>query len=370
MRLIRLTADYIGEIIRRKNGARGPQLESSALTLGSFDGLHRGHWELIGGAQRARERLGLAHDVVFTFKQHPRQLLAPASDPFILTTWRAKLSLLNKAACQVIVAADFCPELARLPYEEFVAKFLVGYLGMKHMVVGYDVHLGADRGGNAETLAALGQELGYTLEVLPAVTHEGRTISSSAIRQALAAGDLDLAAQMLGRPYAMWGEVVPGDGRGRKIGYPTANIVPLEAMKMMPEPGVYAVKVQVPGDVVTDARNGVLERITESLPEVDRQGDLLSTASNDWAVFGGMLNFGYVPTFHRDGLRQPRLEAHIFDFGGNLRGRNVKVFWMKRLRGEKKFFGAAELTAQLAEDERVARRLLGLTEPPTGGRER
>ena len=124
---------------------------------GLEDGLHRGHWELIGGTQRARERLGLAADVVFTFKQHPRQLLAPTSDPFILTAWRAKLSLLHKASCQIIVAADFCEALAQLPYQEFVAKFLVGYLGMKHLVVGYDVHLGADRGGNAETLAALAE---------------------------------------------------------------------------------------------------------------------------------------------------------------------------------------------------------------------
>ena len=112
--------------------------------------------------------------------------------------------------CPVIVAADFCPELARLGYQEFVEKFLVGYLGMKHLVAGYDTHLGADRHGTADNLAELGQELGYTVEVVPPVMEGDRIISSSAIRRALTAGDVQLAASMLGRPYAFWGEVTPG----------------------------------------------------------------------------------------------------------------------------------------------------------------
>ena len=361
MRLIRLTEDYIGEIIAGRIGTRQPQLESCSLVLGSFDGLHRGHQELIREVLASRDRLDLASGALFTFMQHPRQLLDRKAAPFLLTTWRAKLALLQELECPVIVAADFCPELARLGFEEFVEKFLVGYLGMKHLVAGYDMHLGADRRGTAETLAALGNQLDYTVEVVPPVEADGQIISSSAIRRALLAGDMELAGSMLGRPYAIWGEVTPGDRRGRKIGYPTANIQPLDPMKLLPESGVYAVKVQVPGDVVASGCGGVLERVTESLPEVDLQGDILSASPADWAIFGGMLNFGYVPTFHGEGLAAPRVEANMFGFSGDLRGRNVKVEWIRKLRSEKKFDGPDQLIAQLRQDEEKAREVLGLS---------
>jgi len=360
VRLIRLTATYINEIIAGKIGTRGPQLPSCSLALGSFDGLHRGHQELIAGVRASRDRLGLASGALFTFMQHPRQLLDPKSAPFLLTTWRAKLALLQEMDCPVIVAADFCPELSRLNYVEFVEKFLVGYLGMKHLVAGYDTHLGADRRGTASTLEELGRKLGYTVEVIPPVREGDRIISSSAIRRALVAGDLLLAASMLGRPYTFWGEVTPGDRRGREIGFPTANIQPLDPMKMLPAPGVYAVKVQVPSEVVTSGIRGVQRRVTETLPEVDLNGDILSAAPSDWTVFGGMLNFGHVPTFHGDGLVEPRIEANIFGFEGDLRGRNVKVEWIRHLRSEKKFDGADQLVEQLKQDEDHARRVLGL----------
>jgi len=358
--MIRLTSDYISEIIAGKIGTGRPHLESCSLAVGSFDGLHRGHRELIRGVLASRDRLHLASGALFTFMQHPRQLLDPTSEPFLLTTWRAKLALLQDIDCPVIVAADFCPELARLSYQEFVEKFLVGYLGMKHLVAGYDTHLGADRQGTAATLEELGRTLGYTVEVIPPVTDGDEIISSSAIRKALNAGDLERASAMLGRPYAIWGEVTPGEGRGRKIGYPTANIKPLDPMKLLPETGVYAVKVRVPGDVVAAGSTGVLSRVTESLPEVDLNGDILSTVPSDWAVFGGMLNFGHVPTFHDQGLLEPRVEANIFGFFGDLRGRNVKVEWIKKLRPEKKFTGPDELVAHLQLDEEQARRVLGL----------
>jgi len=358
VRLIRLTADYINELIGGRIGVRGSQLESCALTLGSFDGLHRGHMALIHGVQQSMRERGLGDGVVFTFMQHPRVLLDQRPEAFLLTTWREKLSVLHDIGCDVVVAADFCPELSRLGYREFMEKFLVGYLGMKHLVAGHDVHLGADRGGTAATLKALGRELDYTMEVLPAVQDDERTISSSAIRQAISAGEMPLATAMLGRPYALWGEVTPGDRRGTEIGYPTANISPLDEMKLLPESGVYAVQVQVPGDVVQPGLPGEVRRVTEALPEVDMNGDLLSSASSDWAVFDGMLNFGYVPTFHGGGLLERRIEANIFGFDGDLRGRNVKVEWIQRLRGERKFDGAADLVAQLAVDAQQARKVL------------
>ena len=360
MRLIRLTENYIREIVDGRIGTRRPQIESCSLALGSFDGLHRGHQELIREVKASRERLGLASGALFTFMQHPRQLLDSGAEPFLLTTWRAKLAMLQGLDVPVIVAADFCPALADLGYEEFVEKFLAGYLGMKHLVAGYDTHLGADRQGTADSLKKLGQRLGYTVDVVPPVKAGDHIISSSAIRKALIEGDMDLAATMLGRPYAIWGEVTPGDRRGREIGYPTANIQPLDPMKLMPAEGVYAVRVQVPGDVVPPDVTGVLARVTEALPEVDLQGDILSAAPSDWAVFGGMLNYGNVPTFHGDGLPEPRAEANIFGFEGDLRGRNVKVEWISRLRTEKKFAGTAQLVDQLERDAQQAREVLGL----------
>jgi len=358
VRLIRLTTEYIDQIIHGRIGQRGPVFPSCSITLGSFDGLHRGHMALISGVSRSRRELGLDAGAVFTFMQHPRMLLDPVPEAFLLTTWREKLSVLNESDCRVIVAADFCESLSRLSYREFVSRFLVGYLGMKHLVVGHDVHLGAARGGNAQTLAALGQELGYTMEVLPVVTDGPAVISSSAIRQAVMAGDMPTAAAMLGRPYALWGEVTPGDRRGTEIGFPTANIAPLDARKLLPEGGVYAVRVQVPGDVVSGDQTGELRRVRESLPEVDINGALLSSASEDWVVFNGMLNFGHVPTFHGGGLELPRIEANIFGFTGQLRGRNVKVEWIKRLRRERKFAGVDDLVAQLAQDQEDALAIL------------
>ncbi len=366
MRLIRLTAEYIDELIAGHIGRRGPHLESCSLTLGSFDGLHRGHLALINGVQNGRRERELAYGAIFTFMQHPRLVLDPDPEPFLLTTWREKLSVLHESGCKVIVAADFCPALARLSYGDFVEKFLVRYLGMEHLVVGHDVHLGAARGGNEETLTALGAKLGYELEVLAAVCAGDRVISSSAIRRAVTAGDMAVATAMLGRPYSLWGEVTPGDRRGREIGYPTANITPLDEMKLLPESGVYAVRVQVPGDVVGDGCDGELKRVNEVLPEVDMNGDLLSAVSADWAVFDGMLNFGYVPTFHGDGLPERRIEVNIFGFDGDLRGRNIKVEWIERLRGERKFAGADDLVQQLAKDEKQARALLARTKM-TGG---
>ncbi len=358
MRLIRLTAEYIDELIAGRIGQRGPKLESCALTLGSFDGLHLGHMTLINGVRTSRESLGLAEAAIFTFMQHPRTILDPDAKPFLLTTWREKLSVLHDCGCEVIVAADFCPALSQLPYDEFVAKFLVGYLGMKHLVAGHDVHLGAGRGGTVESLAKLGKKLDFSFEVLPPVLADKEVISSSKIRQAILTGDMPTATKMLGRPYALWGEVTPGDRRGREIGYPTANIMPLDEMKLLPESGVYAVRVQVPGDVVGDGCEGELSRVQEALPEVDSHGDLLSTAAAEWVVFDGMLNFGYVPTFHGDGLPERRIEANLFGFEGDLRGRNVKVEWIERLRGEEKFAGVAELVAQLANDKKDAERVL------------
>ncbi|MCP4293200.1 MAG: bifunctional riboflavin kinase/FMN adenylyltransferase [bacterium] len=359
MRLIRLSEKYIEEIIEGRLGRRSV-LDSCSLTLGSFDGLHRGHRKLLNTVRAKKSEHDLADSVVFTFRQHPRELLDPASGPFLLTSWREKLSLLEDMGCDVIVAADFCPAIARLDYETFVDKFLVKYLGMKQLVVGYDAHLGAGRQGTAETLAPLGEKLGFGFQALSPVREGKHIVSSSLIRQAVLEGKMERVTTLLGRPFSLWGEVCPGDQRGREIGFPTANVQPLDQWKILPDPGVYAVRVQVPGDVVNDRCNGALARVLESLPEVDAQGELVGSGAGQWVVFAGMLNFGKVPTFHGDGLPEPRIEANIFGFEGDLRGRNIKVDWICKLRAEKRFESAELLVSQLKKDSIQARKVLGL----------
>lgn len=355
MRMIRLNAEYLERVLAGETCLTSLDLQPSGLVLGSFDGLHRGHQELVTTLRSAKERLHLEASILFTFRRHPRLVLGGADGPFLLTTWREKLSLLEQLGVDVLVAMDFSPALARVDYRSFVQRFLVDWLGMTYLVAGHDVHLGKDRQGDAAALGRLGEELGYTLEVVPAATWQGRVISSSGIRNALAAGDCQTATAMLGRPYPVWGEVCPGEGRGRTIGYPTANVQPLNPRKLLPSPGVYACRVQVPGDVIVEGGNGLLGYVEEPLPEMDRHGDMVAPGLGRWRLYGGMLNFGHVPTFHEGGLAAPRIEVHLLDFQGDLRGRTVKVEWLRRLRDEKRFDGMEALLAQLQQDERRAR---------------
>lgn len=364
MRMIRLNADYLDRVLAGETDLPGRRTGPCALALGSFDGLHRGHQALTTALQAAKERDHLESTVLFTFRHHPRLVLGDGEGPLLLTTWREKLSLLEQMGLDVVVAIDFSPALSRLDYRGFVQRFLVDWLGMTHLVAGHDVRLGADREGGEAALAALGAELGFALDVVPAAEHDGRVVSSSAIREALAACDCRLAEEMLGRPYGLWGEVTPGDGRGHTIGYPTANVSPLNPRKLLPGPGVYACRIQVSSDVVTAGGDGLLGVVQEPLPEVDRNGDMLSPGHGRWRLYGGMLNFGHVPTFHDGGLEMPRIEVNLFDFRGDLRGRTIKVEWLRRLRDERRFDGEGDLIGQLREDEAQARAAVSATPLP------
>lgn len=355
MRLILLPEARIADLLAGES-ATGSLLPPCAVSLGAFDGLHLGHQSLVRAVHAARERHGLAATALFTFRHHPRAVVAPASAPRLLTTWREKLGLLAGLGVDAVVAADFCPVLAQTPYDVFVQRFLLDLLGMRHFVVGHDVHLGAGRGGNEVTLAALARRLGFGFEAIPPLAVGGRLVSSSAIRNLLAGGDVAGARALLGRPYGVWGEVGTGDGRGVTIGFPTANLQPLEPFKLLPAPGVYAVRVLVPADA--GGSGGGAPLVREALPDVGEDGALRDAGARPWRVFGGMLNFGRKPTFHSDGSLDLGLEVHLFDFAGQLRGRLIKVEWLQRLRDERKFAGARELIAQLRRDEERARAIV------------
>ena len=360
MKLIHLDEAAIGALLAAPVDAAPAAAAPCALSLGSFDGLHLGHRSLLATVLAARARLGLPASALFTFRHHPRDLIDPQHAPSLLTPWGEKLALLAETGIDLLVAADFCPALAATPYDEFVRRFLVGRLGMRHFVVGHDVHLGAGRGGNAETLAALAPRLGYGFEEVPALARDGLVVSSSQIRAQLAAGDVTGAAALLGRSYALWGEVVTGEERGRTIGFPTANLVPLEPQKLLPAPGVYAVRVLVPEDAPgggpawTAAR-----RVAERLPDPLVADELSAAAPRRFRALPAMLNHGVVPTFHAGGLPRPRIEAHLLGFHGDLIGQQVKVEWVARLRDEHKFSGIRELKAQLQVDAEAARAALG-----------
>jgi len=330
-------------------------LEASVVAVGSFDGLHPGHRALIDMVKSEAESRGVAA-CLFTFREHPR-LVLNGGGPQLITSWREKLAILQTVGLDAVVVVDFCAELARLPFAEFVDRFLVDMLGMIHLVGGHDLHLGADRGGSATTLIELGIARGFTMTIVPALSIPGSgVVSSSAIRRLVAEGDVVAAARMLGRPYSLWGEVGYGSGVGENMGFPTANLVPLDPGKVLPAKGVYAVRVHLPLDTVSpEDRPGVIETYEGTLPEMDRSGVLRGTLDTDRAVFRGMLNHGHAPTIHAGGLPEPRLEVHILDYTGYIRERSLKVEWIDRLRDERTFADADELREQLERDERTVR---------------
>jgi riboflavin kinase / FMN adenylyltransferase len=358
MQLIHLGHELLTRALAGHESMPPQALEASVVAVGSFDGLHPGHWALIDRVRQEAKSRGVA-SCLFTFREHPRQVLN-GGGPRLLTSWREKLAILQDAGLDAVVVVDFCPALSRLTYVEFVDQFLVGMLGMTHLVGGHDLHLGADRGGSAETLAALGESRKYGMTIVPALSHDAEgVISSSAIRRLVSDGDVAVAAKLLGRPYSLWGDVGYGSGVGEGLGFPTANLRPLDPEKVLPATGVYAVRVHLPLDTVSDAdQSGIIRTYDGALPEMDRDGILRGTLDTARAVFRGMLNHGTAPTVHPGGLPEPRLEVHILDYTGYIRERSLKVEWIGRLRDEQTFADLTELQQQLDHDEMMVRKLV------------
>lgn len=282
--------------------------------IGNFDGVHTGHKALLAQARMHADALGLPL-VALTFEPHPRQFFKPDDAPFRLTSAAQKERLLKGAGVTTITALPFNAELAGLSAKDFIDQIVVGQLGARHVVVGMDFHFGKGRSGHLDTLEADGR-FGVTGVVLTFDTLA--PISSTRVRQALKSGDLEAAATMLGRPFAIEGIVQKGDQRGRTLGYPTLNI-DLGGM-IAPAYGVYAVRVCVDG-----------------------------------VWHNGVANLGIRPMFV---LQKPLLEAHIFDFDADLYGQTVEVALIKRLRGEAAFDGLPALIQQMDMDSAAAKALL------------
>ena len=294
----------------------------SLVTVGTFDGVHVGHQAivryLVDRAQVRRRR-----SVVVSFDPHPREVLSGRTVP-LLSTIDERAGYLEALDLDRFIVLPFTPAFATLSPEDFVQQILVDRIGIEEIVVGYDHGFGRGREGNVEVLRKLGAKLGFMVDVISAQSVHQHVVSSTAIRRLLTEeGAARQAAEMLGRPYPLSGAVVHGDGRGRTIGYPTANIAVDHPRKVIPKRGVYAVEVCLIGE---EGR------------------------------YGGMMNIGYRPTF--DSAAQLHLEVHLFDFDRSLYGRTLSLAFVKRLRDEQKFGSIDALVAQLAEDERQSRLVL------------
>jgi len=294
-------------------------LRGSALALGNFDGVHRGHQAVINMAKACGGPLG-----VMVFEPHPREFFRPEKPVFRLTPLPAKLAVFEALGVELAVVMAFNKALSQMSAEDFVADILIGRLGITHAVAGYDFHFGRDRAGTPEFLVEAGEKNGFGVSIIAPQSDHGDPISSSAIRGLLEQGDVASASEKLGYHWFVRGEVVTGDQRGRTLGFPTANIRVPHSSRL--RHGIYAVRLR----------------------RVDKGG----------ALYDGVASFGIRPTF---GGGDPLLETFVFDFSNSLYGETVDIVMIDYIREELKFDGADALVRQMNDDARKAREILSST---------
>jgi riboflavin kinase/FMN adenylyltransferase len=289
------------------------------VTVGTFDGVHLGHWQVLQETRRRAEQDG-RRSVLLTFHPHPLRILRPEVAPALLTTPLEKEEILAESGLEYAVFLPFSRALAQFSPERFVREVLVDRLHLRRLVIGYDHGFGRGRSGDVDTLRAIGRQLDFEVHVVPAVQLDGEPVSSSRIRRALQEGDVVAAAAGLGRPYAFRGTVVRGLGRGRHLGFATANIEAPSPDKLLPREGVYVVRARVRGQL----REGVL-------------------------------HLGPRPVFQD---APPSIEVHLFDFDDQLYGEDMRVEFCQRLRDIHAFATVDALVAAIRADCDAARALL------------
>jgi len=297
-------------------------LERAVVTVGTFDGLHRGHQVLLDRIKSIAVNDG-GESVLLTFFPHPRLVLFPDdNDLRLLTTLEEKIELLESSGIDHLIIHPFTVEFSRTTVSEYVRDILVKGIGVRKLVIGYDHHFGRNREGSLENLRAVAPNYGFEVEEIPARMIDDVNVSSTKIRNALSEGDVARANGFLGYPYTLTGMVVKGNEIGRSIGFPTANVEPADPVKLIPGNGVYAVKVHY--------------------------GD---------ALYHGMANIGKRPTVVKNTGRRV-IEVHIFGFSSDLYGKKLRLTFHGRIRDEIKFEDVGALKEQLEKDAAAARKIV------------
>lgn len=318
-------------VSRERDGVPPAPAGGSVVSVGVFDGVHLGHQEILRRNVEHARALGAVPTVV-TFREHPKSVLLGRA-PRTLTSLAHRLELFRRAGIEHTVALTFDEELRQVPAREFARGFLVERLGARRFVLGFDGKFGRDREGTPEFL----RSMGFDVEVVPQVVLAGRAVSSTAIREAVELGDLAGASRMLGRPVAVYGDVVHGDGRGREIGFPTANLDLHHELR--PPPGVYACFARRVGD----------ERAPRGSTDVEHPRR------------PAVANVGFRPTL--GGVRPDAavVEVHVLDFSGDLYGQHLELEFVALLREERRFPDLTALARQIAADVAHARAALDRT---------
>jgi riboflavin kinase/FMN adenylyltransferase len=294
--------------------------QNSVITLGTFDGLHIGHQQIVDTVvQKASQSAG--RSFLITFDPHPRKVIPGRNDVKILSTLDEKVVVLEQLGMENLFVINFTTEFSKQSPEDFVQKYLVQGIGLREVVIGYDHHFGKSRDGNFELLQKLGSKFDFSVTLIPEYSVEGVTVSSTKIRNALLAGDVSKAGKMLGRNYSFKGTIVHGDGRGRQLGFPTANLEVDNEDKLIPAKGIYAAECVVENE-----------------------------------KHFGLLSLGSRPTFHEDGKIIP--EFYIFDFDKDIYEEVMQVNMIEKIRDEEKFNSVDELISRMKKDEEIGRKIL------------
>ena len=293
-------------------------LSNPVLTIGNFDGVHKGHLALFNKVMERAKAIN-GQSVVMTFDPHPIKVMSPGNGPPLITPIEQKLELISNTGIDVILCLAFTPEFASMSAEEFVQDILMDRIGVSEIVVGYDYTFGHMRQGDVSLLREMGDKLGFRVHVTGPIHLDDAVVSSTSIRKFVQQGNLIDAKKFLGRDYQIYGTVIKGKGRGgRLLGFPTANLKPVD--ELIPRRGVYAVTVRI------DDKN-----------------------------YCGVTNIGYNPTFGDDALS---VETHLLDFSENIVGKMIKIRFIQRLRDEKTFSDVKELSEQITQDVEQARELM------------
>lgn len=303
-------------------GYEGLNLRNPVVATGIFDGVHRGHTELLARVKATAESIG-GVSVAMTFKPHPRRVVDPDNNElYLLSTLEEKIELLEKSGIDDLIIVDFSKEFSKITATDFVREILLNKIGARGLILGYDHRFGNSESETASSIDHYAVKLGLIIQRVNSVLVDSLIVSSSAIRELLINGDITLSNKLLGYDYSLSGRVVGGEKLGQKIGFPTANIEVNDKYKLVPADGVYAVRVELHNNLM-----------------------------------GGVLSIGNNPTVSNKG--KTTIEVNIFDFDQNIYGEPIKISFVKRLRDLRKFNDINQLSEQIAIDRKIAMDLLG-----------